>query len=77
MLKKSGNWITITITVIGNITYKNYCIIRSPGRLSRLSFEVIDAGFNPVFNETDDPFLIRMGFIYHTLSSETDVIPYT
>ena len=60
-----------------HITYKNYCIIRSPGRLSRLSFEVIDAGFNPVFNETDDPFLIRMGFIYHTLSSETDVIPYT
>ena len=60
-----------------HITYKNYCIIRSTGRLSRLSFEVIDAGFNPVFNETDDPFLIRMGFIYHTLSSETDVIPYT
>ena len=60
-----------------HITFKNYSIIRSPGRLNRLTFEVIDAGFNKVVNETQRPFLIRLGFIYHTLASESELIPYT
>jgi hypothetical protein len=58
------------------ITYKNYCIIRNPGRLNRLTFEVVDPGFNKVPNGVDYPLLIRMGFVYHTLPTENDVLPY-
>ena len=59
-----------------HLVFRNYCIIRNPGRLSQLVFEVVDAGFNRIKNSLAHPLLIRMGFCYSTLAKETEVASY-
>jgi hypothetical protein len=59
-----------------HLVFRNYCIIRNPGRLSQLVFEVVDHGFNRIKNTLTHPLFIRMGFRYSTLANETEVASY-
>ena len=55
------------------ISFRNYCVIQRPGQLGRLTFEVVDLGFNKVINSTAAPLLVRMGFMYHVLNTDDEL----
>ena len=59
-----------------NISFRNYCVIPKPGRLGRLSFEVIDSGFNRVINGSAAPLLVRMGFMYYVHNTDQELDRY-
>ena len=58
------------------IVFRNYSVIPKPGRLGRLTFEVIDSGFNRVINTKNEPALIRMGFMYEVINTEQELSRY-
>jgi len=58
------------------IAFRNYCVISRPGRLGRLTFEVVDSGFNRVVNRSTAPLLVRMGFMYHVLNTDDELTRY-